>query len=268
MEEGGNEKTDTNKRNQNQITGNPNKILKTEIYCLLCQEYGHNITDSCAVQATCFNCNIRGHVRRDCTVDAILNPSATKDTIASHFKVEDLYEIDSDPGRHKWLDQLFSFMKKRNTPILTCSTMLSMSKKPLDLYRLYELTMNKGGFIECTKNKGWNDIANQLGFDTSYRFSGAYTLQGSSGAFTLQNHYKMKLFPFESHLKSVEDVDPGQNGNDVKDKVQQRNQDQPHCKFFLGGGCRFGIICRFKHDRDRKETSFVPRPSETRSRDR
>ena len=68
--------------------------------------------------------------------------------IVQQAKVENLqrlYEIDDHPERRAWLDKLLSFMEDRGTPISQCPT---ISKNPLDLYRLYMYTKDRGGFLE------------------------------------------------------------------------------------------------------------------------
>ena len=42
------------------------KKVKVEVYCILCQIYGHTSSEACVVNAKCFACGIEGHVRRDC----------------------------------------------------------------------------------------------------------------------------------------------------------------------------------------------------------
>ena len=69
-------------------------------------------------------------------------------------KVENLqrlYEIDDHPERRAWLDKLLSFMEERGTPISQCPT---ISKNPLDLYRLYIFTKDRGGFLEVGAGRG------------------------------------------------------------------------------------------------------------------
>ena len=56
-----------------------------------------------------------------------------------------LYEIDDNPDRKAWLDKLLSFMEERGTPITQCPT---ISKNPLDLYKLYMYTKDRGGYLE------------------------------------------------------------------------------------------------------------------------
>lgn len=56
-----------------------------------------------------------------------------------------LYEMDESPDRRAWLDKLLAYMEDRRTPITTCPT---ISKNPLDLFRLYMYVKDRGGFME------------------------------------------------------------------------------------------------------------------------
>lgn len=56
--------------------------------------------------------------------------------------------MDENPDRRPFLDKLLSFMEERRTPITACPT---ISKQPLDLYRLYILVKERGGFVEVCK---------------------------------------------------------------------------------------------------------------------
>lgn len=53
--------------------------------------------------------------------------------------------MDDSPDRRSWLDKLLAFMEERRTPITTCPT---ISKNPLDLFRLYIYVKERGGFME------------------------------------------------------------------------------------------------------------------------
>ncbi|XP_037039675.1 trithorax group protein osa isoform X4 [Bradysia coprophila] len=100
-----------------------------------------------------------------------------------------LYDMDDKPERRGWLDNLLGFMEERRTPISACPT---ISKQPLDLYKLYMLVKERGGFVEVckvTKSKTWKDIAGLLGIGAS-----------SSAAYTLRKHYTKNLFAFECHF--------------------------------------------------------------------
>ncbi|KAK2588796.1 hypothetical protein KPH14_001671 [Odynerus spinipes] len=97
-----------------------------------------------------------------------------------------LYEMDDSMERRTWLDKLVAFMEERRTPITSCPT---ISKNPLDLFRLYLYVKERGGFMEVTKNKTWKDIAGSLGIGAS-----------SSAAYTLRKHYTKHLLAFECHF--------------------------------------------------------------------
>ncbi|XP_076222922.1 trithorax group protein osa isoform X8 [Nomia melanderi] len=100
-----------------------------------------------------------------------------------------LYEMDDSMERRTWLDKLVNFMEERRTPITSCPT---ISKNPLDLFRLYLYVKERGGFMEVckvTKNKTWKDIAGLLGIGAS-----------SSAAYTLRKHYTKHLLAYECHF--------------------------------------------------------------------
>ncbi len=59
-----------------------------------------------------------------------------------------LYEMDDSPDRRIWVDKLLQFMEERGTPIPQCPT---ISKNPLDLFRLYVYVKERGGFMEVCK---------------------------------------------------------------------------------------------------------------------
>lgn len=105
-----------------------------------------------------------------------------------------LYDMDDKPERRPWLDKLLAFMEERRTPITACPT---ISKTPLDLYKLYILVQERGGFLEVTKSKTWKDIAGMLGIGAS-----------SSAAYTLRKHYTKNLLPFECKFDRG-GIDPG-----------------------------------------------------------
>ena len=56
-----------------------------------------------------------------------------------------LYELDDNPDRRLFLDKLLHYMEERGTPLTQCPT---ISKQPLDLYRLYHYTKDRGGYLE------------------------------------------------------------------------------------------------------------------------
>lgn len=56
--------------------------------------------------------------------------------------------MDDNPERRNWIDRLLQFMEERGTPISACPT---ISKNPLDLFRLYFYVKDRGGFVEVCK---------------------------------------------------------------------------------------------------------------------
>ncbi|CAN9499107.1 unnamed protein product [Ophioblennius macclurei] len=101
-----------------------------------------------------------------------------------------LYELDSDPQRKEFLDDLFVFMQKRGTPV---NRIPIMAKQVLDLYRLYKLVTEKGGLVEVINKKIWREITKGLNLPTSI----------TSAAFTLRTQYMKYLYPFECEKKGL-----------------------------------------------------------------
>uniref|UniRef100_A0A672IRW8 AT-rich interactive domain-containing protein 3 n=1 Tax=Salarias fasciatus TaxID=181472 RepID=A0A672IRW8_SALFA len=101
-----------------------------------------------------------------------------------------LYELDSDPQRKEFLDELFVFMQKRGTPV---NRIPIMAKQVLDLYKLYKLVTEKGGLVEVINKKIWREITKGLNLPTSI----------TSAAFTLRTQYMKYLYPFECDKKGL-----------------------------------------------------------------
>ncbi|XP_077372271.1 AT-rich interactive domain-containing protein 3B-like [Festucalex cinctus] len=101
-----------------------------------------------------------------------------------------LYELDNDPQRKEFLDDLFVFMQKRGTPV---NRIPIMAKQVLDLYKLYKLVTEKGGLVEVINKKIWREITRGLNLPTSI----------TSAAFTLRTQYMKYLYPFECEKKAL-----------------------------------------------------------------
>ncbi|XP_040824747.1 AT-rich interactive domain-containing protein 3B [Ochotona curzoniae] len=101
-----------------------------------------------------------------------------------------LYELDSDPERREFLDDLFVFMQKRGTPI---NRIPIMAKQTLDLYMLYKLVTEKGGLVEIINKKIWREITKGLNLPTSI----------TSAAFTLRTQYMKYLYAYECEKKAL-----------------------------------------------------------------
>ncbi|XP_038623094.1 AT-rich interactive domain-containing protein 3B isoform X2 [Tachyglossus aculeatus] len=101
-----------------------------------------------------------------------------------------LYELDGDPERKEFLDDLFIFMQKRGTPI---NRIPIMAKQILDLYMLYKLVTEKGGLVEIINKKIWREITKGLHLPTSI----------TSAAFTLRTQYMKYLYAYECEKKAL-----------------------------------------------------------------
>ncbi|KAK2082295.1 AT-rich interactive domain-containing protein 3B [Saguinus oedipus] len=101
-----------------------------------------------------------------------------------------LYELDGDPERKEFLDDLFVFMQKRGTPI---NRIPIMAKQILDLYMLYKLVTEKGGLVEIINKKIWREITKGLNLPTSI----------TSAAFTLRTQYMKYLYAYECEKKAL-----------------------------------------------------------------
>jgi len=113
-----------------------------------------------------------------------------------------LYEIDDNPKRKEFLDELFTMMQKRDglyhehrnwlranriqsgTPI---NRLPIMAKQVLDLYELYNLVCARGGLVEVINKKLWQEVIKGLGLPSSI----------TSAAFTLRTQYTKYLYPYE-----------------------------------------------------------------------
>ncbi|XP_008404870.1 AT-rich interactive domain-containing protein 3A isoform X1 [Poecilia reticulata] len=101
-----------------------------------------------------------------------------------------LYELDGDSKRKEFLDDLFSFMQKRGTPV---NRIPIMAKQVLDLYMLYKLVTEKGGLVEVINKKLWREITKGLNLPTSI----------TSAAFTLRTQYMKYLYPYECDKRGL-----------------------------------------------------------------
>ncbi|XP_077888451.1 AT-rich interactive domain-containing protein 3A isoform X3 [Ictidomys tridecemlineatus] len=102
----------------------------------------------------------------------------------------ELYELDGDPKRKEFLDDLFTFMQKRGTPV---NRIPIMAKQVLDLFMLYVLVTEKGGLVEVINKKLWREITKGLNLPTSI----------TSAAFTLRTQYMKYLYPYECERRGL-----------------------------------------------------------------
>ncbi|KAK9294434.1 hypothetical protein QLX08_010954 [Tetragonisca angustula] len=101
-----------------------------------------------------------------------------------------LYEINDDPKRKEFLDDLFNFMQKRGTPI---NRLPIMAKSVLDLYELYNLVIARGGLVDVINKKLWQEIIKGLHLPSSI----------TSAAFTLRTQYMKYLYPYECEKRRL-----------------------------------------------------------------
>ncbi|KAG5847927.1 hypothetical protein ANANG_G00131450 [Anguilla anguilla] len=101
-----------------------------------------------------------------------------------------LYELDSNPQRKEFLDDLFGFMQRRGSPV---NRIPIMAKQVLDLFMLYQLVTEKGGLVEVINKKLWREITKGLSLPTSI----------TSAAFTLRTQYMKYLYPYECDKRGL-----------------------------------------------------------------
>uniref|UniRef100_W5LJK1 AT-rich interactive domain-containing protein 3 n=1 Tax=Astyanax mexicanus TaxID=7994 RepID=W5LJK1_ASTMX len=121
-------------------------------------------------------------------LSAHTHPQQHEWTYEEQFK--QLYELDDDEKRKEFLDDLFSFMQKRGTPV---NRIPIMAKQVLDLYTLYKLVTEKGGLVEVINKKIWREITKGLNLPTSI----------TSAAFTLRTQYMKYLYPYECEKRGL-----------------------------------------------------------------
>ncbi|XP_058528675.1 AT-rich interactive domain-containing protein 3C isoform X1 [Ochotona princeps] len=115
-------------------------------------------------------------------------PHAHEWTYEEQFK--QLYELDADPKRKEFLDDLFTFMQKRGTPV---NRVPIMAKQVLDLYALFRLVTAKGGLVEVINRKVWREVTRGLSLPTTI----------TSAAFTLRTQYMKYLYPYECETRAL-----------------------------------------------------------------
>ncbi|CAG0886192.1 unnamed protein product [Cyprideis torosa] len=93
-----------------------------------------------------------------------------------------LSEMDGHPERKPFVERLIAFMEERGSPIAQCPT---VSKQPLDLFRLYASVREQGGFLEVCQKKTWKEIAHSM------------NITNTQGSYTLRKQYIKFLLPYE-----------------------------------------------------------------------
>ncbi|XP_050450331.1 AT-rich interactive domain-containing protein 3A-like isoform X2 [Cataglyphis hispanica] len=116
------------------------------------------------------------------------HPSGSNWNFEEQFR--QLYELDDNPERKEFLDNLFTFMQQRGTPI---NRLPIMAKSVLDLFELYKLVVMRGGLVEVINKKLWQEIIKGLRLPASI----------TSAAFTLRTQYMKYLYPYEQQKENL-----------------------------------------------------------------
>ncbi|KAL3320750.1 AT-rich interactive domain-containing protein 3A [Cichlidogyrus casuarinus] len=149
------------------------------------------------------------------------NSNGQQWTFEEQFK--QLYELSDDPKRREFLDDLFTFMQKRGTPV---NRIPIMAKQVLDLHALYQLVVSRGGLVEVINKKLWREITKGLNLPSSI----------TSAAFTLRTQYMKYLYPYECEklrLSSPSELQSAIDGNRREARRASYNFDYP---MLLPGG--------------------------------
>nr|XP_002708063.1 AT-rich interactive domain-containing protein 3C [Oryctolagus cuniculus] len=141
-------------------------------------------------------------------------------TYEEQFK--QLYELDADPKRKEFLDDLFTFMQKRGTPV---NRVPIMAKQVLDLYALFRLVTAKGGLVEVINRKVWREVTRGLSLPTTI----------TSAAFTLRTQYMKYLYPYECETRALSSPGELQAAID-SNRREGRRQAYPTTQLFSFAG--------------------------------
>ncbi|CAL8096728.1 unnamed protein product [Orchesella dallaii] len=122
--------------------------------------------------------------------DSSTSSTSSQQTWSFEEQFKQLYELSDDVKRKEFLDDLFSFMQRRGTPI---NRLPIMAKQVLDLYELYNLVIARGGLVDVINKKLWQEIIKGLRLPSSI----------TSAAFTLRTQYMKYLYPYECETRRL-----------------------------------------------------------------
>ncbi|XP_010738698.3 AT-rich interaction domain 6 isoform X2 [Larimichthys crocea] len=91
----------------------------------------------------------------------------------------------------QFLKDLYSFMKKRDTPI---ERIPNLGFKQIDLFVMFRTVRDMGGYHQVTAQQLWKQVYNMLGGNP----------RSTSAATCTRRHYEKLLLPYECHVKGVE----------------------------------------------------------------
>ncbi|XP_064197076.1 AT-rich interactive domain-containing protein 3A-like isoform X2 [Anguilla rostrata] len=133
---------------------------------------------------------LRAGLREPPHISPPLGPHKHRPWNGPQEQFRQLYELDSNPQRKEFLDDLFGFMQRRGSPV---NRIPIMAKQVLDLFMLYQLVTEKGGLVEVINKKLWREITKGLSLPTSI----------TSAAFTLRTQYMKYLYPYECDKRGL-----------------------------------------------------------------
>lgn len=108
--------------------------------------------------------------------------------------IKKLYSLDNAEGRKEFLDQLTSFNEQKKIPMTQCPT---VAKCIIDLFKVYQLVKERGGFIDVSRAAKWKEIAETCQITST-----------STTAYSLRKQYGKYLLPFECHFEYGDGRDP------------------------------------------------------------
>ncbi|KFM74415.1 AT-rich interactive domain-containing protein 5B, partial [Stegodyphus mimosarum] len=117
-------------------------------------------------------------------------------------------------NEQEFLQRLFKFMKKRNTPI---HRVPHLGFKQIDLYVFYSFAQKLGGYDKITGKKLWKHVYDELGGNPG----------STSAATCTRRHYERLLLPFERHMEGIV-YKPAQRGK--KSQKKQEMEEDKECE--------------------------------------
>ncbi|GFV76863.1 AT-rich interactive domain-containing protein 5B [Trichonephila clavipes] len=114
-------------------------------------------------------------------------------------------------NEQEFLQRLFKFMKKRNTPI---HRVPHLGFKQIDLYVFYSFAQKLGGYDKITTKKLWKHVYDELGGNPG----------STSAATCTRRHYERLLLPFERFMDGIL-YKPTPRGKKSQKKKQQQLED-------------------------------------------
>ncbi|KAL2094706.1 hypothetical protein ACEWY4_009425 [Coilia grayii] len=101
------------------------------------------------------------------------------------------------PEQQLFLDQLFSFMERRGSPI---SKVPNLGFKKIDLFLMYSVVKKLGGYENVTNQRLWKTVYNELGGSPG----------STSAATCTRRHYEKLMLPYEQFMNNGSKPTPAQ----------------------------------------------------------